>query len=180
MIPDGLRQAAGQLAAEEVTTLTTSMRQQMVSGVRRAALGGLSPLEAMREVDQLLPKSRRGARVTDGVGASAERIVRTQTSRAFNASAERRAQALAGDLRGVGAGAGAAVLRKQWVATLDSRTRPAHLAAHGQTVGLDEAFVVDGERMVFPGDPGASAANVVNCRCRMVTIVPEDPAELFR
>lgn len=179
VVPDQLRRSVAELTAEEVTSLTTRMRQEMVAGVRRAALGGLTPFEVMKAVDAVLPAAARGARLTTGIGSSAERIVRTQVARASNRATVARADALAAELRAVGATKGAAGLRKQWVATMDSRTRPDHLAAHGQTVGVDEAFVVGGERLDHPGDPSASASNTIQCRCRVVTVLPDDPAALF-
>jgi len=54
---------------------------------------------------------------------------------------------------------------KEWEATEDSHTRPAHHAADGQRVPIDSHFVVGGEFMLFPGDPTASASQVANCRC---------------
>ena len=59
-------------------------------------------------------------------------------------------------------------MTKEWLATKDDRTRPEHLAADGQTVGLDEKFSVGGEAMDRPGDSSASAANVVACRCAII------------
>jgi len=59
-------------------------------------------------------------------------------------------------------------LNKEWLAAHDSRTRPAHAEADGQKVGMDEQFEVGGEPMDYPGDFGASAANVVNCRCTVI------------
>ncbi len=56
-------------------------------------------------------------------------------------------------------------MNKVWLATNDDRTREDHLAADGQTVGLDERFVVGGELMDRPGDPSASAEQVIGCRC---------------
>lgn len=39
--------------------------------------------------------------------------------------------------------------------------------ADGQRVGVDEAFTVGGEKLMFPGDRshGASGWNIYNCRC---------------
>ncbi len=54
----------------------------------------------------------------------------------------------------------------------DGRTRPDHLTMEGQTVGLDEAFVFpDGTKAMHPQDRslGASADQVINCRCRVRT-----------
>jgi uncharacterized protein with gpF-like domain len=62
-------------------------------------------------------------------------------------------------------------LDKEWLATSDDRTRDAHADANGQRVGYDEPFEVDGEPMMYPGDPAGSAANVINCRC--VVLYPE-------
>lgn len=57
---------------------------------------------------------------------------------------------------------------KEWLPTLDDRTRPAHAAMNGQPpIPLDEKFNVGGELMDRPGDPSASAANVVACRCAL-------------
>lgn len=58
---------------------------------------------------------------------------------------------------------------RRWDSTMDSRTRPDHVAMHAQTVqGLEEAWVLpDGSRMMYPGDKslGASGAQTIRCRC---------------
>ena len=54
---------------------------------------------------------------------------------------------------------------KSWLTALDERTRPAHADANGQTVPIDEPFIVDGEDLMEPGDDNGSAENVINCRC---------------
>ena len=59
---------------------------------------------------------------------------------------------------------------RQWDASGDSRTRPAHADADGQTVqGMEQAFIVDGEALMYPGDPAGSAANTIQCRCTVRT-----------
>lgn len=62
-------------------------------------------------------------------------------------------------------------IRKTWLATLDMRTRHEHRILDGQTVEVDEPFVVEGEEIMYPGDPTAPAHLVYNCRCRTITKV---------
>ncbi len=57
------------------------------------------------------------------------------------------------------------VMYQRWIATPGNRTRPEHLAASGQTVPIDEPFMVGGEALAFPGDPNGSAHNTIGCRC---------------
>jgi Phage Mu protein F like protein. len=56
-------------------------------------------------------------------------------------------------------------MTKEWVSREDILVRPAHAAAHGQIVFINQSFLVGGESLMFPGDPSASARNRVNCRC---------------
>jgi hypothetical protein len=56
-------------------------------------------------------------------------------------------------------------ITKVWLAAVDERTRESHAQADGQEVNIDEAFIVDGEELMHPGDPSGSAENVINCRC---------------
>ena len=57
---------------------------------------------------------------------------------------------------------------KRWFATLtDTRTRPTHLDANTQTVGLLEQFHVGEAQMDHPGDFNAPPEERVNCRCSM-------------
>ena len=55
--------------------------------------------------------------------------------------------------------------RHEWVTTTDGRERTWHGDADGQTQVLNQPFIVNGERMQYPGDPSASASNLCNCRC---------------
>ena len=62
---------------------------------------------------------------------------------------------------------------KEWVAIQDERTRITHAFASGQTVPLEEQFIVGGEKLKFPGDPKGSAGNTINCRCVVVYTTPD-------
>ena len=54
-------------------------------------------------------------------------------------------------------------VRKQWLATLDARTRHWHKELDGVIVENDEPFENEFGKIMFPGDPEAHAANVYNC-----------------
>jgi HK97 family phage portal protein len=58
-------------------------------------------------------------------------------------------------------------LEKEWISKIDKRTRDPHRASDGQQVAMDKPFKVMGQKLMFPGDTsmGASASNVIQCRC---------------
>lgn len=62
-------------------------------------------------------------------------------------------------------------LKKQWLATLDGRTRHAHAMLDGQTVDVDKPFKVDGYELMYPGDTSAPGYLVYNCRCTQIAEV---------
>lgn len=64
--------------------------------------------------------------------------------------------------------------QKRWTTTLDPRSRTTHVQANGQTVPMDEDFTVGGRSMAYPGDPRGGAGNVINCRCVLIYVTPED------
>jgi len=67
-------------------------------------------------------------------------------------------------------------IKKFWINTLDGKTRGSdpedefdhvHAPRENGEIDIDEAFIVSGEKMMYPGDVslGASAGNIINCRC---------------
>lgn len=91
----------------------------------------------------------------------ADRIARTESHAAANLSADISVRSTDVGRKTV----------KTWSVT-HVNTRATHLMMDGVTVGMDELFTipkVDGgyDKMSFPGDSshGASAGNIVNCRC---------------
>ena len=70
------------------------------------------------------------------------------------------------------------ILRKYWLATYDKRGRDWHKDAGNdyteeKAIEIDDFFVVDGEKMLHPGDAmhGASGHNLYNCRCSVASKV---------
>lgn len=55
---------------------------------------------------------------------------------------------------------------KQWDATLDGKTRESHRQVDGEIRELDETF---SNGLKQPGDSAGGAAEVVNCRCALLT-----------
>ena len=70
------------------------------------------------------------------------------------------------------------ILRKYWLATYDKRARDWHKEAGNdyteeKAIEIDDFFIVDGEKMLHPGDAmhGASGHNLYNCRCSIASKV---------
>ena len=67
---------------------------------------------------------------------------------------------------------------KEWVTSQDDRVRLDHFHVDGNIVGIDDTHTVGGEEMMHPGDPAASAKQVVRCRCvEIASIGPATPKE---
>lgn len=65
-------------------------------------------------------------------------------------------------------------MEKQWLASLDGRTRHSHAAQDGEHVPVKEEF---SNGLMFPADPDGDPREVCNCRCTMVAVVEEtDPS----
>lgn len=135
-------------------------RKHIASAITQGVLQG----EGMGEV------ARRVRSVADMDYRAAMRTARTAMTSAQNAGrvdAYRRAE-----------GMGIRV-RKQWLATLDRRTRHSHRHLDGEVVGMDEEF---SNGLKYPGDPeGGRGGEVYNCRCTLVPVVDGvDPSEGVR
>jgi hypothetical protein len=95
----------------------------------------------------------------------------------FNDMADGEARRIALTETGAAYGAGrhlgmkqAGIQRKKWLTSGNDNVRAAHEAANGQTVGVDEPYVIvneDGatDEIMFPGDSGGAPWNVINCHC---------------
>ena len=92
---------------------------------------------------------------------NALRIARTETTRAMNEA----------NLQGMEKASKKLDIQKEWVATLDGRTRRTHGRADGQRVDLDKPFIVGNSKLMYPGDPSGSPEEVINCRCAMREII---------
>lgn len=130
-----------QLAGRVTVTSVDAVRDAVQRGVR----DGLSIPDIAALVDDVALDAIIPNRSTV--------IARTETIRATNAGGQAAA-------RGTGL-----TLVKVWLSAVDDRTRDAHLAANGQRVPLDTPYTVDGESLMYPGDPDGSAENTIACRC---------------
>ncbi len=59
----------------------------------------------------------------------------------------------------------------KWVSAHDSRVRDAHRALDGKKIKKGGVFQSSLGPIRFPGDPQASAANTINCRCTLLPAV---------
>ena len=117
-------------------------------------------LQGILQGESIPALTRRLERVTGGSHAAAIRNARTMTTGVQNAG-RMDAMKRANDM-GI-------QTEKQWIATLDSRTRHWHRELDGVSKPIDKPFENDFGKIMYPGDPTAHGANVYNCRCTMIS-----------
>ena len=86
----------------------------------------------------------------------AQRLVRTETTRAANYGVEQSALSVFPGEN----------LIKEWSTSIDGRERDWHAQANGQKVPNKDSFIVGGEAIMRPGE--GSGRNVINCRCSAI------------
>lgn len=101
----------------------------------------------------------------------AARIVRTEVNRAANVGSK--AQAVTSEYQQM----------KEWISAQDNRVRGSkphehanHVALNGTVIDEGNSFTdsVNGDTLEFPGDPKASAASTINCRCQVAYTLKRD------
>ena len=139
-------------------------KQQITASVTSGILQGYSVGKIANDLQERMEKMNR---------SSALRTARTAITGAQNAG--RQDSYIAAEKMGI-------KMKREWLATLDNRTRHAHAVLDGQRVGVNEPFKVDGYEIMFPGDPTAKAYLVYNCRCTLIAEVdgPKDPNAMRR
>lgn len=73
-------------------------------------------------------------------------------------------------------------IEKIWVAVLDDKTRDSHVEADYQSVPQDDPFIVQGQKLMYPGDSslGASLDNIINCRCNSIRALEQSGLDDFQ
>lgn len=125
--------------------------------IRTEFTSGIIQGESNQNIAKRIQKS-----LVDNKYSDAIRIARTETTRVENGAKDQ----LGKDLQKDGF-----IVMKEWVSTNDKRTRDSHRDMQGVQVPLDEPFIVDGEELMFPGDPMGSPGNVINCRCTTKNVI---------
>ena len=146
----------------KIVSVRDSMVKYLLAEIERGMSEGLT----IREISAYMQKLVNSSRFYRW---QALRIARTETTAAANYGAT-----IAGESSGI-------PLQKEWISANDARTRrkpPSqydHLEMDGVRVDQKEKFNVDGDLILFPGDPEGQGGNVINCRCP-VALVPKRDA----
>lgn len=141
------------LLSERVKAVAAYSKKKMQQFVNEAFAAGLS-LDAMAKEVRRRWRSLSKER--------AEAIVRTEMLTGSNLGLL------------VGADSTGQNLQKEWLSTLDDRTRDTHIKMHRVRVGVDEDFLLAGRYpAAYPGDLRLPPKELIRCRCTM-RLVPNN------
>lgn len=125
-------------------------KTQIITTLRRQLLQGLLQGESISKITKRIQIAAEKKR------SDAIRIARTETNRVQNkARLNSMEYASSKGLK----------IKKQWISTMDNRTRHSHRDLDGEQRDLDDNF---SNGCTCPGE-GGSASEVINCRCTMTT-----------
>ncbi len=125
-------------------------KKQITASVTSSILQGKSVKGMADDLQARIPTMNRD---------SAIRTARTAVTGAQNAG--RMDSYAAAQKRGI-------LLQKEWLATLDGRTRHSHAMLDGEKIDNDKKF---SNGCMFPGDPSGPPGEIYNCRCTLIAAV---------
>lgn len=147
-----------EFGAQQSALVTETNQKDYATALQRATeeVPGASPVviaAAAGVILRQLFKSREGAIANVQTQAPAEEAKRQEAVALGRADGKQEAE-----------------IEKVWQTVGDADVRIAHVAANGQQRPGNAAFSVGGEDLRYPGDStlGASAGNVINCRCAAI------------
>jgi hypothetical protein len=146
---------------EKITFQVSNYTREVILNVLNKSIEeGWGVEKTVRELNDL-PLSR----------TQAARIVRTEVTRAANTGAMAAGSTFQYEQS------------KEWIAANDARTRgrnpedhASHVLLDGVTIDYEDEFTDkrNGDKLRYPGDPKASAASTINCRCSIAVVAKID------
>ncbi len=158
---DYMRRYVEEKTGEKIKSITTTTRTRAIAIAKKVVAQAIEQGLSIDDIAAMLKQHYYNDALYRSV-----RIARTEVIAASNA----------GSLHGA-LSTGLAI-KKVWLATKTGHTRDSHMLMDKQAADMQEYFnvpvigrngIVEGtEKMLHPGDPQGSPANVINCRCTIV------------
>jgi SPP1 gp7 family putative phage head morphogenesis protein len=169
-----IRNLEGELALQEYTLIfsdfiTDTSNNEVKALIQQAFEEGWSIDTMSNHLDMLFEQWTKGTLTPEDFYWMQQRtplwrrelIVRTETTRAANKGA-----VTLYDTWGVE--------RKEWLSTMDDRTRDTHKNVNGQIVNIDKPFILsNGIEIMQPGDTNAPLSETAACRCTILPVIPK-------
>lgn len=140
----GVRRAIAQ-STHQMGGVTATTKKLIERQLRQGIDAGDDLNAMVRRLEEVLGNNR----------ARALSVARTEVGGAVSCGRQEGMREVGGEL-------------KCWITSQDDHVRKLHHEAgqrYAKGIPLEEHFVLGGDLMMYPGDPAASAANRVNCRC---------------
>ena len=150
----------GLLKSEEINQTS---KKKLLKALRKTMSESIQNGDGLEVMKEKLQESARGV-FSELSDTRSYLIARTETGASVNMGQVATYQATG-------------IEQKEWIATLDDRTRDSHIAMDGQIADINMTFDVPNETdggvdaMLYPSDPNGSAGNVCNCRCTVAPVV---------
>lgn len=155
-------------AADLISGLSADAAAKVKGAVQRAFLGGQSMDQIIGQVGRAMEGGKFSGIFTD-VGDRAFRVAYNEILRVHSISGQATLEDLAKRNRAI---------KKRWLHIPAAKVpRITHILADGQTVDVDQPYLVGGEELIFPRDPSGSAENTIFCHCASVPFV--ENSELY-
>lgn len=159
------------ITAELVTGLSQDAVDKITFEVRRALLGGQNITQVIKNIGGSITRGRFKT-----IADRAEFIARTEINRVLNTATIARTEQVVERIPG---------LKKFWIHSADNRVRPSHETVGratnptfgGTPIPIKQKFTVGGYKANGPHDPSLPASEVINCRCRLGYVVPDEITE---
>ena len=145
------------------TEINQTTKKQLLEALRSSLTESIENGDSMKNTKDKLQESAEDV-FEELSDARAMMIARTETGTSVNYGQTETYRA-------------SGIEQKEWIATLDDRTRESHLLMDGKIVSIDETFEVENlseggvDNMMYPLDPNGSAGNVCNCRCSILPVI---------
>jgi hypothetical protein len=151
-------------SADLISGLSSDAAAKVKGAIQRAFLGGQSMSEIIDQVGRAMEGGKFSGIFTD-VGDRAMKVAFNEILRVHSISGQSRMQDLASRNKAI---------QKRWLHIPAARVpRIGHILAKGQTVAVDQPFMVEGEELMFPRDPSGSPENTIFCHCLSIPFIAD-------
>lgn len=153
----GRRALLAERGLDSFKTITNTSAESVLNVIQEALGKNATPQEVAQAI---------AAKAKEWPDYRMERIARTETLTALSVGQGATLEIMAKEYP---------TLQKMWLTADDTRVRDSHAALHAEAVPIKKDF---GNGLAYPRELGSPPEESIQCRCSVVTVLPEDLEDL--